>query len=115
MDIKDFDTLFEGWFADVDFAVKSPWPHQRRIEDVRTVGRCDDNYTTFIIKTIHLCEYLVEGLLLFLMAACRPATSFLTDCIDLIDKDDTCACCFGFAKEISDFGCAESDKHLHKF
>src|SRR5439155_21585152 len=48
---------------DGDTAVEAAWAEQRRIEDVRSVGRCDDDHSGVRVEAVHLGEDLIEHML----------------------------------------------------
>ena len=53
---------------------KRPRTQQRRIENVRAVGRRDDDHAFVALETVHLDEQLVERLLALVVAAAEPRT-----------------------------------------
>ncbi len=50
---------------DVDAAVETPWSQQSRIENVRAVGRRDDNDRCPLVEAIHFDQDLVQCLVVF--------------------------------------------------
>ena len=87
MNLKNFETIFAFWKCDVNMAIKTTWAKERLIKHINTVGSGDNNYTRFIIKTIHLDENLVECL--FILTTCTTSgITLMCDSVNLIDKDD---------------------------
>ncbi len=54
-----------------DLAVEAPGAQQRRIQDIGAVGGRDDDDAFLGIKTVHLDEQGVQGLLAFVVAAAQ--------------------------------------------
>src|SRR5699024_7744799 len=76
--------------------------------------RCRQNHNTFgTVKTIHLCQKLVQRLFPFVIAA-NLSVPLFTDGIDLINEDDTRRLLVRLFEEVTHFGSAHSDKHLYE-
>ena len=73
--------------ADRHLAIEAARPQQRRIEDVGTVGRRDDDDALVRREAVHLDEQLVERLLALLVAE-RVAAAAAADRVELVDEDD---------------------------
>ncbi len=67
-------------------SVKSFWSSKGWIQNIRSVGCRQDNYISSLIKTIHLNENLIQGLLSFVMAMAEARTPMTTDSINFINK-----------------------------
>ncbi len=52
-----------------NLTVKAARTQQRRVKNVRTVGRRDNDDTFVTLKTIHLNQHLVQRLLTFIVTA----------------------------------------------
>src|SRR5207249_11628024 len=52
-----------------DTPIAAAWATQRRIEDGRSVGRCDDDHPGVRVEAVHLREDLIERLLALVAAA----------------------------------------------
>ena len=100
--------------VDGDLPVKTPRTHQRRIEDVRTVGRRHDDDSVIGFKTVHLHEQLIERLLALVVSAAEPGAALAADRVDFVDKDDTGHIFLGGIKQIAHAGRAHADEHLHE-
>ena len=88
MDLEDLEASLEVREPYGNLAVKAAGTEERGVQDVRTVGRGDDDDSLMIGEAVHLHQHLVEGLLALVVAACRGAASAAADRIDLIDEDD---------------------------
>src|SRR5262245_7606032 len=111
----DFHDLLAAVYirpVDIHLAIKPPRPEQRRVEHVSTVGRGDDNNVGIVVKTIHLDQNLVEGLLALVMAAAKPGATHPPYRVDLIDEHDARRDLLGLFKQIADPACAHADEHL---
>ena len=100
--------------ADTDLSVKSSRTQDRMIENVHTVCRCKDNNTFIDAKTVHFHKKLVQRLFSFIMTASHTGSTLSCNSIDLVDKYDTRMVFLRIFKQISDTGCADTDKHFHK-
>ena len=94
--------------------VKPPRAQQGRIQDVRTVGRRNQNDTLVCFKAIHLHQELVEGLLTLVMPAAEAGTAMASNRINLINKNDARRLLFPLNKEVADARSPDPDKHLNK-
>src|SRR4051794_34048724 len=70
-------------------AVKTAWTQESRIEHVRAVGGSHQDHAFIGLKSIHLHQQLVEGLLTFVVSATQACAAMTADRIDFVDKDDT--------------------------
>ncbi len=100
--------------ADTDLSVKSSRTQDRMVKNIHAVCRCQDNNTFIDTKTVHFHEKLVQGLFSFIMTASHTGSTLSCNSIDLIDKNDTRMVFLCIFKQISDTGCADTDKHFHK-
>lgn len=88
MEFENHPSLLERGFADHDLSVEPTRSEESIVEGVRPIGRSDDDHVGVGIESVHLGEYLIERLFLFLVSACIATSSLLTDRVDLIDEDD---------------------------
>ena len=65
------------------------------------------------VKTIHLCQKLVQRLFPLIVSADLPVT-FFTNGIDLINEYDTGSFFLCLLEKVTDFGSTHTYKHLHK-
>ncbi len=77
--------------GDDDAAVEPTRAQQRRVEDLRPVGRAEHDHAEPRVEPVHLGEDLVERLLALVVAAgdVRPAGGArAADRVELVDEDD---------------------------
>ncbi len=91
---------------------KRPGPQERRVEDVGSVGRGDDDDVRVRVEAVHLDEDLVEGLLALVVAATEAGAALATDRVDLVDEDDARRVALGLVEQVADARCADADEHL---
>ena len=80
---------FRSGLSTITRRSKRPGRRSAGVQNFRTVGCCQDQKTFGGIKTIHLCQQLVQCLFTLVVSAAITAVTALTDRIDLIDKNDT--------------------------
>ena len=113
---EDFLTFVEVWQVNVNLTVEATGTEQGTVEDVSTVGGCQDDDAAVGAEAVHLGEELVEGALALVVAS--HGSSFAagtTDGVNLVDEDD--ARCFGFCllEEVAHTAGAHTYEHLHEF
>mgnify|MGYP007062571403 CR=1 FL=1 len=90
MDFQDFLTSFQIRKFYRNSSVKTSRTKKCRVKRIRTVC-CRKNYHAFgSIKAIHFCKELIQSLFTFIIATCKSSSiTFLTNCINLINKYNT--------------------------
>ena len=73
--------------ADGHLSIEPAGPQQRRIENVGTIGRRDDDDALVGREAVHLDEQLIERLLALFVAE-RVAAAAAADGVELVDEDD---------------------------
>ena len=112
MDLEDLLAADNVRVRHNDLAVEAAWPQQRRIENVRTVGRRDQDDTLIRLETVHLDEHLVQGLLALVIAAAETGAAMTADCVDLVDEDDAGGVLLALLEHVTHTAGADADKHL---
>src|SRR5204863_3300920 len=74
--------------VDDDLAIEAARAQERRIEDVRTVRRRDEDDVVLHLEAVHLDEQLVERLLALVVAAPEAGAAVAADRVDLVHEDD---------------------------
>src|SRR4030042_718429 len=95
-------------------AGEAAWAQQSRVKYIRPVGSRDDNNVGTAIEAVHFDQYLVQGLLPFVMASTKSGATVSTYGVYLIDEDNTRCIVLGLVKEVSDTGSADAPEHLHE-
>ena len=98
--------------VDDDLAVEAARTQQRRIEDVGTVGRGDQDDAGVLIEAVHLDEQLVEGLLALVVTAAEAGAALAADRVDLVDEHDAGRRLLGLFEQVADARGADADEHL---
>jgi len=88
VDLEDLRPALAVRPIDDDLAVEAARAQQRRVEDVRPVGCCDQDDVVLHLEAVHLDEQLVERLLTFVVATTHTGATMATDGVDLVDEDD---------------------------
>ena len=81
-------------------SVKSARSHESAIQDVSSVGGCNDNDAGVALKAVHLCQQLVEGLFSLIIASTNASASRSADSINLIYKDNAWCILLGLQANI---------------
>ena len=71
-----------------DSAVETTRTQQRLVQNLRAVGRRQNDDALARVKAVHLGEQLVERLLALVVAAHARVVAALADGIDFVDEDD---------------------------
>ena len=67
---------------------KRPGRSSAGIEDVRPVGRGDEDDAFVALEAVHLDEQLVQRLLALVVPAAEAGAAMTADGVDLVDEDD---------------------------
>src|SRR5437764_1222521 len=95
-----------------DLPVEPARPQQRRVEDVRPVGRRDQDHAALGVEAVHLDQQLVEGLLALVVPPAEPGAPVPADRVDLVDEDDRRRVGLGLLEQVAYPGGADTDEHL---
>ena len=113
--LKNRQASFDIRSIDGDLTVETTGAHQGRIENVGSVGGRNDDDSAVPLKTIHLGEQLVQGLLPFIVATADTGTTLTSDGIDLVDENQAGAVFLGFLEQVTNTAGSHANEHLHKF
>ena len=97
-----------------DLAVKTTGAQQCRVQNVRTVGRSDQDDRLALLKAVHLDQQLVERLLALVVAAAQTGSALTSHGIDLVNKDDRRSLRLGLLKKVAHAAGADTHEHLDK-
>ncbi len=115
VNLEDLDAVLQLGQIDVDLTVEATGTEQRLVEDVGTVGGCQDDDTRIGAEAVHLGEQLVERRFAFVVGGCTaPRGTGSTDGVDLVDEDDAGGLLLGLAEEVAHTAGAHAHKHLDK-
>ena len=96
-------------------SIEAAWSCQRRIQNINSVGGCQENHAGVFSEAIHLREQLIQGLLTLVIATANAGTALTTDGIDLIDEHDAGRLLLGFFEQITNPAGSDTHKQLNKF
>ena len=112
MDLEDgFTALKVGGFHGY-LTVEPAGPEQGRIQNVGTVGGCNDDQVGVIVEAVHLHQQLVQGLLALIVATAHAGAALAAHSIDLVDEDDGRCILLGLIEQVAHSRGAQSDEHL---
>ena len=97
--------------ADGHLTIEPAGPQQRRIENVGTVGRGNDDDALVLGEAVHLDEQLVQRLLAFFVTE-RCAAAAAADGVELVDEDDARRMAPGVFEQPADARGADAGVHL---
>src|SRR6185437_15859619 len=109
---QDALTAGQVRLGDDDLPVESPWPQQRRVENVWPVGRGDHDHAALGVEAVELDEQLVQRLLTLVVAAAEASTSVPPDRVDFVDEYDRRRVGLGLLEQVAHTGSADADEHL---
>src|ERR1017187_10471032 len=102
-------------FVDGYLPVETARPHQRRIQDIRSVGCCKNDNARICRKAIHFGKQLVQGVFTFVISSLYQVfTPGAANSVNFINEYDTRRFFLSLAEEIADGGGYNPNKHLHK-
>src|SRR5271169_1331961 len=100
------------WPIDQDLAVEPPGAQQRRIEDLRPVGRSEQDETARRIEPIELGQQLVQRLVLLVLPTHAERTASTAERVELVDEDDRRRVLASLLEQVAHPCGANADKHL---
>ena len=112
MDGEDALAALHVGTVDDDAAIEAAGTEQRRIEDVGTVRRGDEDDAFVRLEAVHLDEQLVQRLLALVVAAAEAGAAMTADRVDLVDEDDAGRVLLALLEQIADARGADADEHL---
>ena len=95
-----------------DLPIEAAGTQKRRIENVRAVGRGDDDDAFVRLEAVHLDQELVQGLLALVVAIAEAGAAMATDGVDLVDEDDAGRRLLGLVEHVANSACADADEHF---
>src|SRR5581483_1789241 len=88
VNLQNAFTTAHVWTRDDDTSIKSTGSKQRRIQNVRTVRRSDQDNAIVRFKAIHFDEQLIKSLFALIVTTAQARAAMTTDGVNLIDEDD---------------------------
>jgi len=95
-----------------DLPVEPAGAQQRRVQDVRPVGRRDHDHAALDVEPVQLDQQLVQRLLPLVVAAAEPGTTVPAHGVDLVHEDDGGRIGLGLLEQVADPGGTDTDEHL---
>src|SRR6516225_11091095 len=97
---------------DQDLAVEPPGAQQRRIKDLRPVGRGEQDETARRIEAIELGQKLVQRLVLLVLPTHVEGTARTAERVELVDEDDRRGVLASLLEQVTHPCGTNADKHL---
>ncbi len=114
MNFQDAFASANVWTRHDDTTVKASGTKQCRIKNVRPIGRSHQYDAIVGFKAVHFDQELIQGLLALVVAAAKSCAAMTTDCINLVNEDDTRRVLLSLLEEVAHAGCADADEHFNK-
>mmetsp|Transcript_79622 Transcript_79622/g.161930 ORF Transcript_79622/g.161930 Transcript_79622/m.161930 type:complete len:354 (-) Transcript_79622:755-1816(-) len=95
--------------------IKSPWPQQGVVQDVRTIGRCHHDDTAVAFEAIHFSQDLIEGLLPLIISTTHASTSLSSNSINLINENNAGRLLLGLLEDIADARSSNPNEEFDEF
>src|SRR5690606_26896807 len=112
VDLEDAFAALDVGCRDDDATVEAARPQQRRIEDIRAVGRGDQDDAFVGLEAVHLDQELIEGLLTLVVTTAEASATVATDGVDLVDEDNARCMLLALLEEVAHAAGADADEHL---
>ena len=87
MNLQNFRARLHVRETDANFAIKATGTQERRIEQIRSICRADENYTRVRSETVHLREELVECLFVLLRASRSSSGALRPQGVNFVHKN----------------------------
>ncbi len=114
VDLKNFVPFGKRRHVKGNLAVEPAGAHEGLIQNVRSVGRRQQNDAGVRFEPVHFVEQLIQGLFPFVVTASDPGTPFPTNGINLVDEDDGRGDFLGPFEQIPDPAGPDADEHFHE-
>src|SRR5713226_495973 len=112
MHAQNFFAAFYVRQIDGDLSIETSGPQQRRIENIGSVRRRNDNHAFLRVEAIHLDEQRIERLFAFIVSAADAVAAMASNRVDFIDENDAGRGFFALLEHVAHARRADSDKHL---
>src|SRR3989344_3344610 len=113
--LQDILPVFSIGKVNHDTPVETARTDERRVENIGTVCRRHDDDLFILFETVHLDEYLVQGLLAFVVATADARAAHASDSVYLIYEKNGGRSLFRHLERISYARSADADEHFHEF
>ena len=100
--------------AHINAPIEASWTQQCGVEHVGAICSRQEDHTGVLLKTVHLRQELVEGLLPFIIAAADASPALTTDRIDLVNENDAGGLFLGLAEQIANPARTNTHEQLNK-
>ena len=94
--------------------IKSARTKQCRVKHIRAICCRHNDYAAILLKAIHFDKKLIKRLFALIVSAAQTGTAMTTDCVYLINKDDTWRAFLCVFEQITNARCTNADKHLYE-
>ena len=114
MNTQYFFTTLDVRTVNNNPTIETPGAQKSRIENVRTVRRCDQNDTIVRLEAVHLHEKLIQSLLTLVVPPAKARAAMAPYSINLVDKNDAWSILLPLFEQVADAACANPDEHFHE-
>ena len=114
MDLQNLLTALYIRGVDLDLPVKTSGSQQGRIQNIRPVGGGKDDNALGMAEAIHLHQQLVQGLLLFIVAAAETCSALAAHGVDLVNEDNGRSQLLRLLKQVADTAGAHAHIHFNE-
>ncbi|OPZ71556.1 MAG: hypothetical protein BWY82_01677 [Verrucomicrobia bacterium ADurb.Bin474] len=114
MDLQDLIASIQVGQVDHNLTVKTAWPQQCTVQDIRAIGCSNDDHPFVSIKTVHLDQQRIQGLLALVVSSAQAGSTLTANCVNLIDENQARRILATLFEHIPNPGGAHPDKHFNK-
>ena len=112
---KIFSRPNTSGFGHHDLTVETAGSQERRVQNIGTVGRGNQNDTLVRLEAVHLDQQLVQRLFAFVVAAAKTGAAMTTDGVDFIDEHQTGSILLRLLEHVAHARCADTNEHFDEF
>ncbi len=115
MNFQDLLAVVDIRQVQYDTSVETTRPEQCLIKNIRAIRCRHHDYVRVAVETVHLNQYLVQGLFAFVMASSQTSTALAPYGINLVNEDNRRSRAFCGLENITHPRGTDSDEHFYEF
>ena len=110
MNVDNGPTGFRVGITNENIFVHATWSHERRVQEIHTVGRTNHKNTVGMLEPVQINQQLVQCLILLWIGTHHVVTTFASQRINLVNENNTRLVFFGQFEQLA-YACG-ADPHI---